>query len=77
MEKRFHGWPQIRESSSDSDDAPVVVDLGEVHYNSPKVEENKLETVEPAPVPKLNWREKAAILRQERQRQEDLRVGSA
>lgn len=77
MELLIYGCLQVRESSSDSDDAPVVVDLGEVHYNPPKVQENKLETVEPAPVPKLNWREKAAILRQERQTQEALKVGSA
>ena len=51
---------------SDSDDAPVVVELPEQLEAASEV---VAEAALPSAAPKLNWREKAALLRQQRQDQ--------
>lgn len=61
---------QVREESdeSDSDDGPVVVELAETMEAAPEVTA-EVAVAPPAAAPKLSWREKAALLRQQRQEQ--------
>lgn len=53
---------------SDSDDGPVVVELPEQLGNTPAVVTEDA-VAAPVAAPKLNWREKATLLRQQRQAQ--------
>ena len=55
-------------NESDSDDAPVIVELPEQFELIPAVvTEDRIAA--PVAAPKLNWREKAALLRQQREAQ--------
>ena len=57
----------IDADDEDSDDAPVIVDASELEEEPRQAEAAMDDTAAPAAEPVLSWREKALLLRQQRQ----------